>query len=530
MFGDVIRLILAVVLIAVLPQAPLVDIGGWLVLAPLVVLLFGFLCGRLATRAVLHRPGQKVQAFERRRVFLLRLCRSLDLLLFGLLVGVFGWISAVNESSFGISGLREALWLTPFVSGSIGAAAGSFRLATFFWQPKPSMVQYTGLRLRVVGTTAALAVALYVGESLFEQPGLRMLLDCFESLHVLAAAVLIVAMYLLFPLVLRYVFPSRALPEGPLRSELLAMAKGLRVRLRGVLLWDTQGARLSTAFVTGTTGWSRWVFISDGLLTSLRTDQVVAVFAHELGHVLRKHALFYLLYVMSFLFLVLPLDHLLEWAEVPPSIFIELGILLAFVLVWLVTFSYLSRRFELEADLVGLSLVDDPDLYQKTLLAVGDVSGGSNDKNSWRHFSINRRRDFVQRAATDDGFRQGWVRHFRRLRFGIVGIAVLCCLGFGYVLGDETGRSDGEVLLSGANNALRRGAPDAALEYLEQARKTGDSVALRTLLAQTWIALGDKEQALDALEQGFGVELDAEERDALREEAALLRQSWEAED
>ncbi len=478
MFVDVARLIVAVVLLEVLPHEPVIDIGGAVILLPLVFGLVAYLCGRWATRRVLYRPGQAVARFERRRLLLLRVCRSLDIVLYALLIGVFGWAQAVEQSRLNFAVARELLWLAPFMLASFGAAAGSFRLATFFWQPKPSMLQYAGLRMRFLALTAALYIFLFVARGMMEAHALRALLDCFPSLEILLAGALIVVAYLLFPVGLRYVFPSRPLPEGPLQSELWSMANSLRVRLSGIQLWDTQGARLSTAFVTGATGWSRWVFISDGLLTTLGAEQIVAVFAHELGHVLRNHAFYYLLFFVSLLLLVLPLDAGLDLLGVDKdSLEVAIVVVLAIFALWVLSFGYLSRRFELEADLIGATLVDDAKLYSKTLMAVGMVSGVSSERNAWRHFSIDRRRDFTTRAGNDPAFRRRWERTFRRLRSLIVAMALLSCLGFGFLFGQETSQPDAAIWLHAGQRVMARGEPQTATDYFKRSIDTGPSFA-----------------------------------------------------
>jgi STE24 endopeptidase len=102
----------------------------------------------------------------------------------------------------------------------------------------------------------------------------------------LAAALLVLVLALLGPVLIEPLFNRFSpLPGGPLRSRLLALASGMRVPVRDVLVADA--SRRTTrvnAYVSGL-GRTRRVVVYDTLLRSSQQEELALVVAHELAHV-----------------------------------------------------------------------------------------------------------------------------------------------------------------------------------------------------------------------------------------------------
>ena len=116
---------------------------------------------------------------------------------------------------------------------------------------------------------------------------------------VLAAALLVVALGLLGPVLIEPLFNRfTPLPPGPLRGRVLALAAGMGVPVRDVLVADA--SRRTTrvnAYVSGL-GRTRRVVVYDTLLAGApaggspaRADEVALVLAHELAHVRHRDVL-----------------------------------------------------------------------------------------------------------------------------------------------------------------------------------------------------------------------------------------------
>jgi STE24 endopeptidase len=157
------------------------------------------------------------------------------------------------------------------------------------------------------------------------------------------------AIFIAMPAVLRRVWDTVPLGEGPLRDDLLALARRHRVRVREILVWRTDGAMVNAA-VLGLAPWLRYILITDSLLERLPREQVDAVMAHEVAHIRRRHLPWLLVCLIASLLLIAvalaPLEGALErLGAAGPAI--EGAILLlgaGFI------FGLVSRRFEWQAD------------------------------------------------------------------------------------------------------------------------------------------------------------------------------------
>jgi Zn-dependent protease with chaperone function len=91
-----------------------------------------------------------------------------------------------------------------------------------------------------------------------------------------------------FPWLLSRIWKTAPLPDSALRQRLLALTRQLGIRCRDFRVWQTNNQVLNAA-VAGLFPAARFVFVTDGLLTYLRDDELEAIVAHELGHVRRHH-------------------------------------------------------------------------------------------------------------------------------------------------------------------------------------------------------------------------------------------------
>ncbi|MEM9414153.1 MAG: M48 family metallopeptidase [Planctomycetota bacterium] len=102
--------------------------------------------------------------------------------------------------------------------------------------------------------------------------------------------------FLLAPLIIRYLWDTAPLPEGEIRDAMLSLCKRHKIKVRELLLWRTYGVLVNAA-VMGMVGRLRFILLSDALLDQLSREEVEAVMAHEIAHV-RKHHMFWMLLVL----------------------------------------------------------------------------------------------------------------------------------------------------------------------------------------------------------------------------------------
>jgi STE24 endopeptidase len=109
----------------------------------------------------------------------------------------------------------------------------------------------------------------------------------YADLAMLPAAAIV---YLLSPEILRRLFNARPLEDSPLRRRLEEMCRRVGLRYRDILLWQTDYS-MANAAVIGILPYWRYVLLSDRLLETMSDDEIEAVFAHELGHIVHHHML-----------------------------------------------------------------------------------------------------------------------------------------------------------------------------------------------------------------------------------------------
>jgi Zn-dependent protease with chaperone function len=207
------------------------------------------------------------------------------------------------------------------------------------------------------------------------------------------AAGLLLILALALPTLLRNVWDTTPMPAGLQRDVLDAVATRARFRARSILTWNTDDL-MANAAIVGIGRRTRIVLFSDSLLAQLDLAELAAVFAHEIGHAVRRHVLYFVVWAAGF-FLLADLVASQLFAD---DVWTAGGFLLAAVVAWLLVFGYVSRRCELEADLYCLELLGDGTALVRALEKVG---GHLRDVASWRHFSTADRVRFLAGVAHD---------------------------------------------------------------------------------------------------------------------------------
>ncbi|MBN1513256.1 MAG: M48 family metalloprotease [Phycisphaerae bacterium] len=249
---------------------------------------------------------------------------------------------------------------------------------------------------------------------------------------VLGLAALLV--FVLAPVMLRYIWSTEPLPDGPLRRRLEELCRQIGLRYREILIWRSQHMMVNAA-VMGLFPRVRYILLSDALLDSLGEPKIVGVFGHEAGHVRLHHIPYFLLFATCGMLLVSGFVEILIRISDPhhPLIrlsdgFIETAGFVGVLVVWGIGFGWISRRFERQADLYGArcltQLVDRCDLpcgrhpgglpgnpdalcataagtFVETLDRVAVLNGIPHDERSWRHSSMASRMQFLRSLAGD---------------------------------------------------------------------------------------------------------------------------------
>jgi STE24 endopeptidase len=251
--------------------------------------------------------------------------------------------------------------------------------------------------------------------------------DRFPSLHYAMSGVLLFLLFALSPLFVRLLFPRVPLqqydPESPLIAPLGQMANRANVTLGRVDVWRTGAMRMANAAVTGIWGGHRRVFVTDSLLRELPVPELLAVLAHEMGHVHFRHLLINFLLaistgMVSIWFIWLVADF------VSSELILTLGIFGLQIGYILVVFSFFLRRFEHQADLYAAHIVGRPDWICNALLRLAHVNGTPMTKSSITHPSIHSRIDRIRWEVDKNGLDLSGPL----TKFKLFNIAVVCAV------------------------------------------------------------------------------------------------------
>jgi Zn-dependent protease with chaperone function len=178
--------------------------------------------------------------------------------------------------------------------------------------------------------------------------------------------------FLFAPELLRRVLHTQPLPDSPLRRRLEDMCRRVGMRYRDILLWHTQN-NMGNAAVMGILPPVRYILLSDLLLERMDDEQIEAVFAHEVGHVVHRHMAWYVVVIMIFTLGLVSLEQVARRVssvsvalERMPQDLLDVLSVVAPLGGFLVFFGFVSRRFERQADVYAARTMEESKRVQKS--------------------------------------------------------------------------------------------------------------------------------------------------------------------
>ncbi len=259
---------------------------------------------------------------------------------------------------------------------------------------------------------------------------------------------MLIPVLVFFPLILVKIWQCKKLEDSPLREKIKSLERKAGVGFSQIYVWKLGGLGFINGAVIGFIKPFRFLLLSEGLLASLTESEICGVVGHELGHVKHRHLIWYLIFTSGFISIA---TFVLE------NTIFDIHLLAISVCIILagyirIVFGFVSRRFERQADLFGMEIMDRAEPLANSLEKIGFLNGGIRDVKSWHHKSIAERVDFLYRAEGNPYIRVTHHQHCRRVK--LIGI---CIIVAGILLVYQSTISQPEVItkkLSSNNNLI----------------------------------------------------------------------------
>ncbi len=240
------------------------------------------------------------------------------------------------------------------------------------------------------------------------------------------------------PWMIQWFWGCRPLKPGLTRHRIESLCERAGMKYRDIMIWPLFGGRAITAGVMGLIKRFRYILVTPALLRQLDPLEIDAVVAHEIGHIQKKHLLFYLIFFAGYLVIAFSLlnfiIYLILYAEAVYGIadkganyntFISITFSFVMIVVFLLYFRYVfgffMRNFERQADLHALSIMGSAQPLVTTFEKIASTSGQPKDRPNWHHFSLQERIDYLEKSQQD----RRWVkRQDRKIKSTILLYAV----------------------------------------------------------------------------------------------------------
>ena len=267
--------------------------------------------------------------------------------------------------------------------------------------------------------------------------------------------IFLLAIAILGPTMIQKFWRCKPLEAGYQRTRIENLCREAGMGYANILYWPIFGGRMITAAVMGLVKKFRYILVTNALLQMLKPEEIDAVIAHEIGHIKKKHLLFYLLFFVGYMMISYATFNLLVYSIVfSESIYrfitatgldqttvttwiFSLAIITVFLIYFRFIFGYFMRNFERQADTYVYALFDSAAPLISTFEKIAATSGHSSDKPNWHHFSIRKRIDFLKLCEAD----RRWIaRHDSKIKKSIaaylVGIGLICGIGYNLNFGE----------------------------------------------------------------------------------------------
>ena len=324
------------------------------------------------------------------------------------------------------------------------------------------------------------------------------------------------------PAMIQKLWQCKPIEKGRLRTLIENLCKRADLKYSNILYWPIFGGKMITAGVMGLVKRFRYILVTDALLNFLSPEEIEAVIAHEIGHVKKKHLLFYLFFFAGFMLISLATFDFIKYSVIyaePIYKFIvytgfnhytvsSVAISIVFIIILLVyfrfIFGYFMRNFERQADTYVYTLFDSAQPLIKTFEKIALTSGQPPDKPNWHHFSIYERIEYLKKCESDRTWIKAQDNKIRKsIAVFIVGMVVMGSVGYQLNFG-KTGEIIAKHFSEKANLNEKRKYLDLSEKYvLKMLKEDPGKTALYEALGEIYYLKNDLENSAEAFEKAI---------------------------
>jgi len=237
------------------------------------------------------------------------------------------------------------------------------------------------------------------------------------------------------PAVIQKLWRCKPVEAGYERYRIEALCKTAGLEFSDILYWPMFGGKMLTAGIMGLIKKFRYILVTRSLLEMLTPEEIDAVIAHEIGHIKKRHLIFYLLFFMGYLLLSYAAVHLFLYVFIyaqstldifqrselnsaaMTSVIFNTALIISFIIYFRFVFGFFMRNFERQADAYVFQLFKSARPLITTLEKIAISSGLPPEKPNWHHFSIKERISFLSKCETN----KAWIaRHERKIKTGLI--------------------------------------------------------------------------------------------------------------
>jgi Zn-dependent protease with chaperone function len=255
----------------------------------------------------------------------------------------------------------------------------------------------------------------------------------------------LVGVAIIGPLLIQKFWRCKTLEDGYQRHRIASLCRRAGMAYADILYWPIFGGKMITAGVMGLIRKFRYILVTPSLLHLLEPDEIDAVIAHEIGHIKKKHLVFYLIFFVGYMLLSYITFDVIVLAIIyarPVYWFIDQSgfsqttvvsaissvvIICLFLIYFRFIFGFFMRNFERQADTYVYALFDSAGPLISTLNKIAASSGLSADRPNWHHFSIRQRIDYLLKCESNSI----WIARQESKVKKSIGIYLICLLLLG---------------------------------------------------------------------------------------------------